>query len=149
MPEILLSQSEADSLISMEKIKVDNTSWEYPALGGQISIPLLSRNKRESFSLDISRGKINLSKGSYQNRTLQVVILLRLDFAGPPHRNPDNVEILSPHLHIYREGFGDKWAIPLPREYFSDTSNMRQLLDDFMRYCKIIEPPNIQEGLFS
>ncbi len=30
MPDINLSQSEADALIAMEKVKVDNQNWDYP-----------------------------------------------------------------------------------------------------------------------
>jgi hypothetical protein len=37
---------------------------------------------------------------------------MRLDLDGPPHRNPDDEEIPWPHLHVYREGYGDKWASP-------------------------------------
>lgn len=103
MPEINLPQTEADLLIAMEKVLVDKELYDYPGLGGQISIPLMSKNKRENFVLDISRGRIDLSKGTYQNRARQIVILVRLDFGGRPHRNPDDQEVSSPHLHIYRE----------------------------------------------
>ncbi|MFA5780377.1 MAG: hypothetical protein WC947_09610 [Elusimicrobiota bacterium] len=149
MPEINLPQSEADALIAMEKIKADDTPWEYPDTGGQIRIPLTSVNKRENFTLDISRGRIDILKGTYQNRAQQVVILVRLDFGGQPHRNPDGQEIASPHLHIYREGFGDKYATPLPADKFSHISDLWQTLEDFMKYCNIVEPPIIERGLFS
>ena len=149
MAEINLAQSEADTLISMEKVKVDDQNWDYPGLGGRISIPLVSKNKRENFILDISRGKIDLLKGTYQNRARQVVVLVRLDFGGQPHRNPDGQDISSPHLHIYKEGFGDKWAVPVPTDRFSNMSNLWQTLEDFMRYCNITELPNIERGLFS
>jgi hypothetical protein len=148
MVEINLTQAEADSLIAMEKIKMDSQSWDYPGLGGRISIPLVSRNKRENFILDIGRGKIDLLKGNYQNRAHQVVVLVRVDFGGQPHRNPDGQEISSPHLHVYREGYGDKWAVSVPRDKFPNTIDLWQLLEDFMRYCNITEPPNIEKGLF-
>lgn len=149
MPDIDLSQSEADALIAMEKVKVDDTSWKYPVLGERISIPLVSKNKRENFILDISRGKIDLLKGTYQNRTRQIIVLARLDFGGQPHRNPNGEEIPSPHLHIYREGHGDKWAMPIPVNQFSNVSDLWQTLQDFMRYCNITDVPNIERGLFS
>ncbi len=149
MPEINLPQSEADQLIAMEKIRVDDEMFDYPRLGGQISVPLVSRNKRENFILDISRGRIDLVKGTYQNRARQVVILVRLDFGGRPHRNPDGQEVSSPHLHIYREGFGDKWAVPVPANKFANMSDLWATLEDFMRFCNITEPPQIERGLFS
>jgi hypothetical protein len=65
MAEINLAQAEADLLIKMEKYRVDDTLWNYPSLGGSITIPLVSEDKRENFLLDISRwGKIDLSKGT-------------------------------------------------------------------------------------
>ena len=80
MAEINLTQSEADALIAMEKIKLDDSRWDYPGLGGSLRIPLISKDKRENFMLDISRGKIDLPKGTYQNRARQIIILVRLDF---------------------------------------------------------------------
>jgi len=149
MAEIILTQSEADNLIALPKVRVSNETWNYPGLGGAISIPLSSRDKREQFHLDISRGRIDLRKGRYQNRARQVIVLVRLCFGGPPHRNPDGVEVPSPHFHIYREGYGDKWAMPAPLERFPHLENPMATLDDFMAYCNIVEPPFIEQDLFS
>ena len=52
------------------------------------------------------------------------------------------------HLHIYREGFGDKWAIPAPPEEFPDTTNLLAILEAFMKRCNITDPPDIEAGLF-
>ena len=149
MPDVFLSQTEADALIAMKKHRIDDQSFDYPGLGGSISVPLVSPDKREHFILDISRGRIDLLKGTYQNRARQIVPLVRLDFGGPPHRNPDDVEVPSPHLHIYREGYGDKWAMPVPMERFPNLVNLWATIGDFMRYCNITQPPNIRQGLFS
>jgi len=78
-----------------------------------------------------------------------VVVLVRLDFGGHPHRNPDGEEILSPHLHIYKEGYGDKWAIPVPTDRFPNMDDLWKTLEDFMRFCNITEPPFIEKGLFA
>ena len=149
MPEINLPQAEADALIKMEKHRIDEQIWDYPDPGRAFHIPLISANGRESFLLDISRGNINLSKGTYQNRYRQIVILVRLDFGGQPHRNPDGQEIASHHIHIYREGYGDKWAFTLPNEDFVELTDRWQMLKDFMRYCNITKVPKIERGLFS
>jgi hypothetical protein len=149
MADLKLTQAEADALIVMEKHLEDDTPHNYPGLGGSICIPLISPDKRENFLLDISRGRIDLMKGTYQNRGRQIVVLVRLDFGGQPHRNPDDVEVPSPHLHIYREGYGDKWAVPVPADRFSDLNDLWQTLTDFMEYCNITQPPFIVKGLFS
>jgi hypothetical protein len=149
MAEMNLTQAEADALIAMEKTRVDDQIWLYPPLGGSISIPLLSRDKRESFILDVARGRIDIRKGTYQNRARQVVILLRLDFGSKPHQNPDGQVVACPHLHLYREGFGDKWAMPVPADAFRNLADWWQTLQDFMSYCNVTEPPLIQRGLFT
>ena len=99
--------------------------------------------------IDVTRSQVNLAKGTYQNRARGVVILAWLDFAGPTHRNPDDQEIPCPHLHLYREGYGDKWAIPVPAEQFPNTSDRWTLLTDFMSYINISIPPDIRRGLFT
>ena len=110
---------------------------------------LTSTDGRESFLLDVRRARIDLAKGTYQNRGRQVVVLARLDFGGGPHRNPDGEEIGSTHLHLYREGYGDKWAYQVPAVHFSHLSDPWLTLGDFMRFCNILEPPNIRRGLFT
>jgi hypothetical protein len=149
MAEINLTQSEADALIAIEKRRVNDDRWNYPSLGGAISISLISADKRENFHLDIRKGRIDLLKGTYQNRARQIIVLVRMDFGGQPHRNPDGKEIPSPHLHIYKEGFGDKWALPVTTDKFPNVSNLWKLLNDFMEFCNIKEPPIIEKGLFT
>ncbi|GAB6277476.1 MAG: hypothetical protein SAMD01599839_20160 [Rectinema sp.] len=145
---ISLTQDEANTLISMEKHRISDDFHDFPIGGGELIVPLQSADKHEQFLLDISRSRIDLLKGTYQNRARQAVVLVRLDFGSAPHRNPDNIEVTSPHLHIYREGFGDKWAVPVPQDKFIDTTDLWQTLFDFMRYCNVTQLPNIQRGLF-
>lgn len=147
MADIILAQVEADALLAMPKERMDEIVYEYPVLGGGLRIPLVSTDKRESFILDIIRSRVTLEKGTYQNRVRSTVILARLDFGGASHRNPDDQEIACPHLHLYREGYGDKWATPIPAD-FGDLTDAWQLLQDFMRYVNIITRPDIRKGLF-
>jgi hypothetical protein len=112
-----LSQSEADALIALEKHSKDASFHDFPGPGARLALPLESADGREKFVLDVSRGRIRLEQCTYQNRARSAVVLLRLDLGGPPHQNPDHTIIPCPHLHIYREGFGDKWAHPLPSAF--------------------------------
>ena len=148
MSTTILTQAEADALLATEKRRANTTVLDYPGLGGKVTAPLVAVDGREQFLLDLRRGKINLGKGTYQNRGRQVAILARLDFGGAPHRNPDGQEIASPHLHLYREGYGDKWAFPVPPEKFPNPEDPWVMLQDFMRFCNIVEPPDIRRGLF-
>ena len=143
MADTNLTQAEADTLMEMEKHRVDDERTDFPGEGQRANIPLHSRDRRELFRLDLSRGRIDLRKITMQNRARQSVVLARLDLGGAPHRNPDGAEIPVPHLHIYREGYGDKWAVSAPSDHFSDIENLQKMLDDFMRYCNITHPPHI------
>lgn len=143
-----LTQSEADKLFEMPKYHEGIDQYDFPSLGGSLRIELFSNDRHEEFSLDITRGRVALSKNTFQNRGRRVVILARIDIGGPPHRNPDGVEITCPHLHLFKEGYGDKWAIPLP-DIFSDIDDPYDILDKFMDYCNVADKPVIQKGLFS
>jgi len=138
MPETIITQSEADALLRMPKHSKDDRSWNYPGQGARISIPLESEDKREQFQLDITRGRIDLAKCMHQHRARQVVILARLEIHGPPHHNPDGNELACPHLHLYREGFGDKWAFAVPPEHFTHLEDFRQTFVDFVNFCNIV-----------
>ena len=102
MADIILTQAEADVLVAVEKHRSDEGRHKFPMRGASLSVPLHSIDRREHFSLDLSRGRIDLQKVKMQNRGRQVVVLVRLDLGGAPHRNPDDEEIPAPYLHLYR-----------------------------------------------
>jgi hypothetical protein len=149
MADIILTQAEADALIAMEKYHSDEGRHKFPMRGEALSVPLHSADRRENFWLDLSRGRIDLKKVKMQNRGRQVVVLVRLDLGGAPHRNPDDHEVQAPHLHLYREGFGDKWAIPLPADRFRNPADVWATFEDFLQFCNITRPPLIQRELFT
>jgi hypothetical protein len=63
MADIILSQSDADALIAMEKHRVNDDRHILP-MSGSIVVRLQSPDKRGQFLLDISRGRINLRSAS-------------------------------------------------------------------------------------
>ena len=147
MADDTLSQVDAQTLLHMAKKPATPDSFHFPDLGGRVEVPLMSRDERERFSLDINRKRITLTTG-YQVRGRQVTVLARLDFSAP-HRNPDGTEVGVPHLHVYREGYGDKWAVEIPDGLLSKPDDAWQVLHDFMTYCGVVDRPNIVRGLFS
>lgn len=149
MADLDLTQEEADKLMAMEKKAADQSEWTFPGPAERIVVPLVSADKRENFLLDVTRYQIKLTKATFQNRARVAIILYRLDIDGAPHWNPDGQEVRCPHLHVYREGYGDKWAEPAPSGWFPDTSDLFSTLYAFMQHCNITEPPRIERGLFS
>ena len=152
----MLTQSEAEALITLPKIKNSDDNYDFPFPGGSLNIPLSSQDEHENFLIDISRGRIRLTKCTYQERYQMIIRLVRLDVDGPPHTNPEVVAVPlpyltpyngrtidCPHLHLYVEGFMAKWAIPAPNDEFPDTTNLYKTLQDFFRYCNVVVPPKI------
>jgi len=155
------TQSEADALTNMQKKYARKEVYNFPSAGEALTIPIISMDERESFLIDVYRGSIRLTKCTYQERYQEIIILVRLDVDGPPHSNPEVVNIplpylkpyngqaiSCPHLHIYVEEFMDRWAIPAPSEKFPRTEDIYATLDDFFRYCNVIELPLVQRSLF-
>ena len=147
MAEINLTQAEADDLLRVDKHRATDADFTFPRPGQSIAIGLKSADGREHFLLDIYKGRIRLKKVSMQTRVRQAVVLIRLDVAGAPHRNPDDTRIACPHLHLYREGFGDKWAFPVPSARFPCLDDEWRTLKHFMRYCNVVRPPRIHRSL--
>lgn len=131
-----LTQSEADALIAMVKHFVSSTPISIPP-GADDTHELIGANPKERFLFDIWRGTLRLTKLRYQTRGQKIVVLVRLDIDGAPHTNPDGAKLPGTHLHIYREGYKDKWAFPIDPTRFPNLKNVEQSLDDFCAYCNI------------
>lgn len=148
MAPAALSQEEADALIAMAKEREDDDEQLFPGPGHALRLPLRSTDGQERFLLDLRRGRLNVKKVTMQTRARRVVVLLRLDLSGAPHRNPDGTRIPAPHLHRDREGYGDRWATPLPPDVFPNPEDAWETLRHFQHYCNIIRTPLIIRGLF-
>ncbi|WP_218837877.1 DUF6978 family protein [Candidatus Methanoperedens nitratireducens] len=152
--EKMLTQDEANILIGLPKVKKYDDIYAFPSPGDTLMVPVISQNGLENFLIDINRGRIQITKCTYQERHQERTILLRLDIDGPPHHNP-YVETLPlpdlepyngriipcPHVHLYVEGFMDKWAIPAPTDKFPNTIDLFKTIEDFLDYCNVIDKP--------
>jgi hypothetical protein len=142
----LLTQSETDALLALEKRCLHTGNLSLPVGGEKLVLNLESLGGREKFLLDVNRGRIKLSQCTYQERVRTSIILVRLDLDGPEHTNPDGEVLPCPHLHIYREGYGDKWAEALPPS-FLNPNNLIATLGHFWSFCNITNLPAIQGTL--
>ena len=106
----MLTQAEADQLMAMAKHFIRPPATITIRPGADDTYELAGPSDRERFLLDVWRGTIKLTKLKYQNRARTAVVLVRLDVDGAPHTNPDGVKFPGTHLHLFREGYDDKWA---------------------------------------
>ncbi|MGX4600293.1 DUF6978 family protein [Faecalimicrobium sp. JNUCC 81] len=140
----MLTQDDFTQLMQHFKTFEDNSPIVLPDDGGKIARNLHSKNSNDQFILNIERGRIDLKKVKYQTRDKATnTVLLRIDTKGPRHLNPDGEFIECPHIHIYKENYGDKWAIPLDATIFSDFCNLSNLLRDFLIYFNVQDIPTI------
>ena len=142
----MFTQSEADALIGMRKVFEQATTIVLPP-GSDQSHELVGVDSRERFALDLARSSLRLTKVKHQTRARQVVVLVRLDVDGAPHTNPDGQRMEGNHIHLYREGFEDKWAFPVDPARFSNLSDIQQTFVEFCGYCSIVNLPPFQGGL--
>jgi hypothetical protein len=137
-----ISEDEAKELLTMDKVTASTELVALPDLGGRTDMPFTSHDRREEFVVGFSRSYIILEKRNHHLRGRKVIGLARLDVDGPPHRNPDGEEISSRHLHVYREGYGLKYAIEIPPGLFRDLGDPMVTLEDFFDYCHVVTPPS-------
>ena len=114
---VLLTQEEATELLELLK-KCVSSSISLPKHGGREEISVVSTDREsEKFIISVNRRNKRVNKVSYVARYKKGdVVLLRLDVGvTSPHVKPELLcgEILTgPHLHIYRERFEERYAIP-------------------------------------
>lgn len=149
----MLTQNEADDLIKVLKIfQKQHRYIQIPNSKQSLQLDLQStESQHDKFIIDVNRkGQYNLKKCTFQTRYKKTTQLLRIDIEGPAHQNPDGNDVPCPHIHIYKEGYQLKWAYPINQHIQTDTSDLVQVLIDFLQYNNVQKDNNIiiQEGGF-
>ena len=157
----MLTQLEADALFDLKKRPKSNDPVDFPEAGGKLLLELVSDDPKELFLANVTRGHVDVRQCSYAARARHVYVLRRLDLEGPPHGNPDVGEVPMPfpapfngqrlpcpHLHLYVEGFLDKWAIPPTAGIMDPAGDLYNTMRLFLTYCKVDPLPTVLRGLF-
>ena len=139
----MLTDLEARRLLDALKQLVSTQPIVFPSLQSYITLEATSDRANEKFQLDVQRKTLNVKKCTYQTRYNKLTNLLRIDIEGPAHSNPDGTEIPCPHIHIYKEGYDDKWAYPLSSKMMTDPNDLIRILIDFLEYNHITNVPNV------
>ena len=143
-----MKQDFARYLMNLNK-KIVEPHISFPTPNAKLTLNVESLDGSETFLLDINRsGRISISRCTFQERYGVVDILVRLDldkYKQP--QNPDGTIFMGPHIHIYREGYGDRWACLLSdfEAYrFSSSDDLLTSFTEFCDYCNIKTIPAIQ-----
>lgn len=141
-------QDEADRLIAVPKMLDKPQDLCVPQPGVGVSVDAHSTDRRHSFVFNVYRGRLNLGKCTYNNRIRRGYTLVRVCLSNRGHKNPDGQVIREPHIHLYKEGYEDRWAYPLPPEIAEGSCDLVETLGLFMEYCGVTNCPPLQGGLF-
>jgi len=143
-----LTQAEADYLMQLEKLFTSDDPLILGAGSLKITRPLISRDGRGQFLLDVYQGSLSLKKYTFQERARVIIPLVRVDVGETLHHtNPGDEVIEGSHIHIYREGYDLKFACPLSEFPFHNPDDMIAMFEDFARFCNITMLPQIQGRL--
>lgn len=133
-----LPQPRANAYLAARKIKASASDCRLSSvIPKPVSVPLIAPDiAGVAFSLDVTQKRIVLKLKCQLRCTTEPVVLARLDFASP-HRNPDGTAVGVPHLHVYREGYGDKFAYEVPPGMLKNPDDPLQVLLDFLETYNI------------
>ena len=129
MASIVLTQDEADVLIQLEKRRASDELFDLPPLpGDKVLIPIVSLDGRESFSLDLYRGRtVELRKATYQNRVRKTICLVRLMYMDLHIQIQGRRQKSHVHIFIYTErALGANGPSPYQHAHFPILKTFRQ-----------------------
>ncbi|MFV0482223.1 MAG: DUF6978 family protein [Campylobacteraceae bacterium] len=149
-------------LFEIEKYTIE-TQYILPKHLENLTIVAKSFDDENNFAIHINRKSLEIQKvGLSLNST---ITLRRVDFFGG-HNNPteillypDNDRLLElmerykgfrfsrqSHIHVYIDGYEEKWAFPLSEFGISDNANIQVQARLFFHYCNIINNPQLNYG---
>jgi len=143
-----LTQAEYDFIMSQDKFFDDPVSTIH--LGPapiQWVRQINSAFKTEIYLLDFYRGSFELTKYTINKRYKQTIILLRYDSDGR-HTNPDGEKFEGAHIHLYKEGYNDKYAFSVSKIGLVETDGMEVVFNKIMHFCNIKKIPYIEMSMF-
>jgi hypothetical protein len=140
-----ISQNEFNYLLKLEKNFETSDSI---LLDTRWSRNILSLTTKDVFILDYYIGSIQINKFTYNKRFRKTIPMVRFDSAGR-HTNPDGQFFDGPHIHVYKEGYDDKFAFPISIIGINVGScDKTTVLNNFLKYCNINNCPPMQNILF-
>lgn len=146
-----ISQPEFGYLMTLEKNFTDSAEISLGPAPIRWQRELLAKKTKDAFTLHFYRGSVELKKFTYNKTVRTSIVLIRYDALGR-HTNPpgtDGKSFDGPHVHLYRDGFDDKWAFPVTEIKLKEnpTPTMEEVFEKFCAYCSILDCPPIQSSI--
>lgn len=141
MSETKLTNDEAKKLLEMLKRSLV-TDINFPDCGGKAKFDVVGTTKKDVFSIDIYRGKINPYKydiGALIKKNGTMLLQLHINPTNV-HTNPNGQKIIGNHWHIYTEEYGRAFAFPA--ENIQSDEFVENTIAFLVKF-NVIEKPNI------
>ena len=141
MSETKLTNDEATKLLEMLKRSLV-ADINFPDCGGKAKFDVVGNTKKDVFSIDIYRGKINPHKydiGALIKKNGIMLLQLHINPTNV-HTNPDGQKIIGNHWHIYTEEHGRAFAFPA--ENIQSDEFVENTIAFLVKF-NVIEKPNI------
>lgn len=140
-----ITQDSFAHLMSLDKSFEDMSDI---SLDGRWAKEIISNESKDVFILHYTVGRLCLDKFSYNKNYRKSIPLLRF-CSSKRHTNPDGTVFEGAHVHVYREGFGDKVAFPIEEIGLTDIDLSKgTVLESFLDYCNVTRRPRIINQLF-
>ncbi|ECL3224988.1 TPA: hypothetical protein R5479_001296 [Campylobacter coli] len=160
-------------LLSIEKHPKVQQTYILPSFENSKSLKIElqcddDKYHKENFILDILRSSIQFQRKTNQYRYNAINIIARIDFYAShtnPEFNPNKIpsdkrlsELMEKysefrfrnenHIHIFTEGYADKWAFPLSEFNIKTNDDFLNQSYDFCQFCNIINIKFAKGDLF-
>lgn len=149
---VALTTEEADRLVKAPKTITNTKDYHLPSFftnkelqerKGQVNSPLSVDGNDARLKIASARKGRTEEEGKFSSVLIYSYTKDRIRAADLCsgklcHMNPDGTIVEGPHLHVYKEEYGDRLAIPLSQcQEFKDPQNIPVTFMDFMEYCNI------------
>jgi hypothetical protein len=131
-----LTQSEADGLRIVRKLFLDKMPLIINQPYSEQRQLRSETNPYDTFYLNINQTAIEFGKYNTLTRYFSICLVRICIDKDSVHENPDGKKIKGHHIHIYKEGYADRFAYPLENYNFSNF-DIVPLLRQFLRFCNI------------
>ena len=130
-----LTQTEADSLIKMDKVFIDRSPLLINSINTQREL-LSKTNPEIKFFLNIRQTALEFGVFSSVNRFFSQPLMRICVNEDSRHENPDGSVITGSHIHIYKENHQDRWAYPIS-DYGFISEEIISCIERFLSVCSI------------
>ena len=114
---------------------IEKKHFSFPIQYHELALKGKGSLTKTAYVVHINRKGCIFKRITYLNRLDKTsIILARLDIDTKPHHNPDGSKIGGTHLHLFQEGYGDKWAFAL-----DDVKHIQKILPTYQPFQIIDE----------